>query len=124
VLVKNGPESTLDADLLWDLWEGLTGMYGNRFTGTYGIEPHDVWACELFGMTATDLAKGMETCAKIGADRVKHGEEDWPPSANEFRQYCVGSRQAAHREFLRLPIPKNNLNSPAYREFRRAMGWE
>ena len=68
----------------------MTAIYGHRWSGNHGlVDEDDTWALALSGMTARDLARGLSQCIRIGASRSVTGDDDWPPTAGEFRQLCM-----------------------------------
>lgn len=66
----------------------MTRLYGHRWTSSFSdeIDPGNVWAAALRGMTMDDIKSGLNT--------LVDSEYDWPPSAIEFKRLC---RQAAEK---------------------------
>lgn len=67
-----------------DLWELMGRMYGHKWTSNFGdqIDPGNVWARSLTGITPEQLRAGIGQLVKLGMD--------WPPSAPQFRNLCEG----------------------------------
>ena len=68
-----------------DLFAWFASRYGRRFADMWaGVDPERVkaaWREELADMGPDDIARGLAACR----------EKDWPPSAPEFRNMCIGS---------------------------------
>ena len=79
--------------LLDNLWLKMTEMYGHRWTASFGVsaDQSHAWAATLGGLTGQRIADGL-------AALVTRGDE-WPPSAPDFRNLCIG----ASPEALGLP---------------------
>lgn len=65
------------------IWLIFARMYGNKWTITYGedIDPDNVWANLLAGITQDQINKGFK--------RVEDSGKEWPPSAPEFKKMCT-----------------------------------
>lgn len=79
------------------LWGRMREIYGHRWTGQFGKAPTRglspamaTWARGLSGVTARELALGLDRLARDGGP--------WPPALPEFRRLC-----APHPEDFRLP---------------------
>lgn len=86
----------------------MSSIYGHRWTSQYGDSDADnTWAIGLMGVTSEQFAAGLHTCISISADRVRVGDEDWPPTLGEFRAYCIKS---THRYYYDgAALPKNDV---------------
>ncbi len=82
------PASTVKPNgLLADyLWLHMTGLYGHKWSSSFGDDPRSVggkeWALTLAGLTRDQLDAGLAVCRTAG--------EDWPPSAPAFKARCLG----------------------------------
>ena len=74
----------LPRELTETLWLLMTRLYGHRWTSNFGdqVDPGNVWAACLRGLSAEQIKHGMSQCV---AQQL-----DWPPSAPEFRKLCTG----------------------------------
>lgn len=68
------------------VWQLMGSLYGHRWTSAYGaeVDPDHVWAATLTGITEQQIRYGLRQCVEQGFD--------WPPSAPEFRQLCLGGK--------------------------------
>jgi hypothetical protein len=68
------------------LWLHMAGLYGHRWTSSYGEDPRSAggkqWALTLAGFTRAQIDTGLEACRATG--------EEWPPSAPQFKARCLG----------------------------------
>lgn len=99
-----------EAPAMWlrRLWERMVAMYGHAWVNVHGVTPHegtgalsmsgDTWGRTLAGLTAQQIAAGIENCVAEGAE--------FPPSAPRFRAMCMNvPRLAAVRSELRQGNP-------------------
>lgn len=72
--------------LLRTLWARMLELYGHRWKVHFGDSADsgagETWSKALFGLTAADLARGLESCLLV--------DDNWPPSAPRFRALCLG----------------------------------
>ena len=96
---ESGP-ALLERALVLDLWDLMGQMYGHRWTSNFGdqVDPQNVWAACLRGITRDQIRRGLNRCAVLCLE--------WPPSAPEFRKLCLGDsgflhagETVAHREY-------------------------
>lgn len=85
----------------------MAALYGHRWTSNYGTrDDGDTWLHALRGVTPGQLADGIRSCVNRAAERRRVGDEDWPPTAGEFRAMCeepvVASGMARDRRAQRL----------------------
>jgi len=74
------------------IWERQTALYGHAWVSVHGVIPHDnagalsmsgdTWRRALAGLSAQQIAAGIEACVAEGAE--------FPPSAPRFRAMCLG----------------------------------
>ena len=76
--------------LLDNLWLKMTELYGDRWTGSFGVsaDQSHAWAAALGGLTGQQIAVGL--AALVASD------EKWPPSAPEFRSLCENRDPAGY----------------------------
>ena len=90
------------------IWERMTALYGHAWVSVHGVTPHDkagalsmsgdTWGRALAGLSAQQIAAGIEACVAEGAE--------FPPSAPRFRAMCLGVPSlAAVRSELRHGEP-------------------
>jgi hypothetical protein len=60
----------------------MTAMYGPKFTSFYGESADDTWVTVLVGVTALQMAGGLNACLER--------YPEWPPGAAQFRALCLG----------------------------------
>jgi hypothetical protein len=75
------PKTGLPIHWTSELFKKFQGRYGHKWTSAIeGIEKIAVkeWSEELDGVTGEQIAHGL-----------KSWDEDWPPSAPEFRKCCL-----------------------------------
>ncbi len=78
-------------------------MYGHRWKSNYGAEDDGTWRKGLAGLTTIQIGAGLVKCLQRKPAR---GEEDWPPTLNEFRAMCLPERRdPIHRDAILLPRP-------------------
>ena len=119
-------EKTLNAQVLVNLWERMTHLYGHKWTSTFGEsavsgnELTDVaktWASALQGLTGEQLAEGLRGCVNRA--------DPWPPSAPEFVGLCKKTGRNEHGlnyipQHLRVPIlDRSSLLSSDVRDEQR-----
>jgi len=85
------------------VWERMAHMYGHRWTSNYGVEDDGTWRKGLAGLSPEQIGAGLVKCL---VRKPASGEEDWPPTLNEFRAMCLPERvPAIHRDYVSLPKP-------------------
>jgi hypothetical protein len=90
------------------VWERMGMMYGHRWKSNYGVEDDGTWRKGLAGLTAEQIGNGLVKCLER---RPVRGEEDWPPTLNEFRAMCLPEkRDPIHRDYIALPRPPQDPN--------------
>lgn len=92
--------SSASTKLMENLWLLMTSLYGHKWTSVHGLSDIKIgadgkaapdsgmWGKVLAGLNGQDFARGIAACIERGKKRVGRGEEDWPPSAPEFRAMC------------------------------------
>ena len=65
----------------------MTGIYGHRWTGSYGDTPAREWVMAVDGLSADQVKRGLN---HLIADPKKWA---WPPNAIEFRGLCMPSAE-------------------------------
>lgn len=65
------------------LWLRMSGIYGHKWTSSFGDEPIDSWESAMFGITPAMVKTGLVRMAKSS------NHVEWPPGALEFRQLCL-----------------------------------
>ncbi|WP_431482252.1 replication protein P [Pseudomonas solani] len=102
------PPEKLAQPLLDKLWIKLTELYGNRWTGSFGVsaDQSHAWAATLGGLTGAQIGFGLTVLSTTQDEQLRK----WPPSAPEFRALCENNTAEAHG----LPTPDQ-----AYREATR-----
>lgn len=88
------------------VWKHMTGMYGSKFTSQYGERVHETWVRILKDVDDQGLATGMHACVHRASDKRRTGDDDWPPTANEFRFMCKPYRPEIHQKRIPLEVPK------------------
>lgn len=100
-----------------ELWARMGSLYGHRWASSYGTsDADDTWLHALRGVTPQQMAAGLRAAISRSKDRRRSNEEDWPPTAGEFRAMCEepvisefkGREAATHRSFPKLPRPQVN----------------
>lgn len=85
------------------VWQRMAAMYGHRWTSNYGPEDDGTWRKGLSGLTTDQIGQGLVKCL---VRKPEAGEQDWPPTLNEFRALCLPERiPAIHRDYVALPKP-------------------
>lgn len=90
----------------------MTEMYGNRWTGSFGVsaDQSHAWAATLAGLTGKQIAVGLSALAVTQDEQLRK----WPPSAPEFRALCenrspeafgLPAEESAYREACRNAHP-------------------
>ena len=81
----------------------MTSLYSYRWTSTHGLSDRKldtdgkptadsgIWGKVLAGLNGKSLAKGVSGCVERGKQNLARGQEDWPPTAPEFRAMCEWS---------------------------------
>lgn len=91
------------------IWQRMAFMYGHRWTSNYGAEDDGTWRKGLAGLTPAQIGAGLVKCLER---RPQNGEEDWPPTLNEFRDMCLPEKMPAyHRDYVALPRPAQDPNA-------------
>lgn len=78
----NGAVSERYTDRLWTI---LAGRYGHKLTSAFGDTPPPEWYQNLEGLTPEQWKRGIE--------KLNDSTEAWPPSAPEFKGWCLGDTQ-------------------------------
>lgn len=98
-----GQSSAASSKAMENLWLMMTSLYGHKWVSVQGLSDvkldaagkptadSGIWGKVLAGMTGKNLAKGIAACVERGKLRLARGEEDWPPTAPEFRAMCEWS---------------------------------
>lgn len=62
----------------------MGSLYGHRWASSFGkeVDPDHVWRATLAGLTEQQIRAGLRQCVERGLD--------WPPTAPEFRKFCLG----------------------------------
>lgn len=88
------------------VWERMARMYGHRWTSNYGVEDDGTWRKGLAGLTPEQIGAGLVKCL---VRKPAPGEEDWPPTLNEFRARCNPDKtKKIHTAYRSLPKPKQD----------------
>lgn len=95
----------MDAERMARLWEAMAGVYGHKWTATYGLTPAQgmagrAWAAGLRAMSPEQVRRGLDACINRG--------DEWPPSLPAFKQMCLGipKMAAAKDAALGRPAPE------------------
>jgi len=84
-----------DDPVMWRLWQRMTEIYGHRWTSSFGDEPNESWCRCFSGVAPEAIGAGLNSLL----DR----EDNWPPTAIEFRNLCAGhDDQAWERQCHRI----------------------
>lgn len=76
----------------------MTGIFGQRWLSSYGVEPSETWLAGLIDMEPGELQIGLVACLSW--------ESDWPPTLPQFRALCRPRRDECHRVYrAQLPEP-------------------
>ena len=75
-------------------------MYGHRWTSNYGVEDDGTWRKGLAGLTREQIGAGLVKCLER---KPAPGEEDWPPTLNEFRAMCIPEKRKPFNRALPPP---------------------
>lgn len=79
-------------------------MYGHRWRSNFGLADDGTWRKGLAGLTPQQIGVGLVKCLER---RPRDGDEDWPPTLNEFRAMCLPPiSHASHRDYIQLPKPQ------------------
>lgn len=79
--------------LIERLWEKMTAMYGHKWTSAHGVGDDGTWGRVLGGVSPEQLAEGLERCVER--------DDNWPPTAPEFRKLCLGLPMDGEDAFIR-----------------------
>lgn len=76
----------LSQTLLDKLWLKMAELYGQLWTGSFGVsaDQSHAWAAALGGLTGQQIAAGLTTLAMTDDPQLKR----YPPSAATFRSLC------------------------------------
>ena len=85
----------------------MVEIYGHKFTSAFGDEPNESWVRCLGEISPPQIANGL--------NRLQHREDDWPPTALEFRRLCLNQRtmveaQQARQSEGRVALPPPHVN--------------
>lgn len=108
--LERSDEQTMSASVVMlsdkqmgQVWERMAMMYGHRWSSNYGTEDDGTWRKGLAGLAPEQIGAGLVKCL---VRKAAPGEEDWPPTLNEFRSMCMPERvPAIHRDYIALPKP-------------------
>ena len=83
---KPSPPAKLSQPLLDKLWLKMAELYGNRWTGSFGVsaDQSHAWAAALGGLNGQQIAVGLAALTTTEDEQLRK----WPPSAPEFRALC------------------------------------
>ena len=79
------------------LWLRMTEIYGHKWVSSYGEEPNESWSRCLMGLSADQVAQGMNA--------LMEREDEWPPTATGFRNMCLGNTHSTDWEHRRQAVP-------------------
>ena len=68
--------------LIDNLWDKMTEIYGHSFTSSYGKTDNGTWKRILSDVSGKEMAAGLSLCVSKGLE--------WPPNAIKFRNLCLG----------------------------------
>ena len=95
--------------LMASLWMRMVGLYGHKWTSSYGESDADgTWQSGLSGLTANDFERGLRNCMNC--------DDGWPPSLPDFRRMCMEYRAPEHRPF---PPANRLIESDAMRQAKK-----
>lgn len=90
----------------------MTRLYGYKWTSKEGELDVDsygfkLWFKETEHLTDEQWRRGVKRCEDEMRDRVKCGDESWPPSYVEFVEYCNEKKNGTFKRFtFALPEPE------------------
>lgn len=97
----------------------MAAIYGHSWVSSYGpVDADDTWARGLAGLTAAEIAHGLKSCIIRSRDRLRYGDEDWPPTLGEFRAMCAYEkhRPAYHQAAARVEYWPDKLTPEQQRD--------
>lgn len=115
----------LDRKIVAELWRRMAAIYAHKWVSGYGeCDADDTWAIGLVGLTGQQIANGLRACIDVAKDRVRVGDEDWPPTLGEFRARCEYVYQyASNTKALPKTAPATREEALAHLEAcKRALG--
>lgn len=109
---KPSPPAKLSQSLLDKLWLKMAELYGNRWTGSFGVsaDQSHAWAAALGGLNGQQIAVGLAALTTTEDEQLRK----WPPSSPWFRALCenrnpedfgLPSEDKAYREACRRAHP-------------------
>ena len=105
------------AEILTDkVWEKLSAMYGYKFVSQFGEMPDSTWASCLKGITARQIADGLNNCLEM--------HPEWPPGAAQFRAACLGKHLDADgndSSWQHKSAAYKDINDPSHPNYRPKM---
>lgn len=108
---KYDAENLPSSHPMWELWQRMGEMFGNKWSSQQGESPNDTWVRGCAGLSEAQLAHGLSTTLRENYD--------WPPSLPSFRAMCAGNWEARiHRPF----IPPRAIEDLGARERNMAAG--
>lgn len=83
---KPSQPAKLSQAMLDKLWLKMVELYGNRWTGSFGVSADQThaWAATLGGLNGQQIAAGLAAITTTDDEQLRK----WPPSAPEFRALC------------------------------------
>lgn len=91
-LSKESQSEPTTKDAVNELW---TAKLFKRFQTMYGFK----WTKAIEGIEAEAVKTWTEILEGLNSDQIKAGLakcEDWPPSAPEFKRFCLGKAKNEH----------------------------
>jgi hypothetical protein len=78
----------------------MGSMFGHRWVSAYGaeVDPDNVWYACLYDLTQEQIRLGLKVCR----DECM----EWPPSAPEFRGFCLGAHESSDVDWEQKRIAK------------------
>lgn len=80
------PTELLAESLIRRVWLRMAEIYGHKWTSAFGDDAMagagETWAKALRGLTTSQLALGIESCAEA--------IDPWPPTLPQFKALCLG----------------------------------
>lgn len=107
----SGLSLTLTRKHLNELWRRMAQIYGHKWVSNYGTtDTDDTWRLVLCGVQPEQLSVGLRACAE--------SEDDWPPTAPQFRRMCFGGVKES------MPIEHAMIESDEVKAHRRELARE